>query len=86
MGVNVTINDNVVPIQDYNKPKKKLKYNTYKLLWLPHDIDLSKVKEYFMSLFKVYGFIRCTKFYEGKYVGRDAPEEEKDKLNSKLGI
>ena len=76
--VNIRINDDVIPIQDYNKPKKQLKYNTYKLLWLPHGVNLAEVKEYFMNLFGSHGDIRCTKFYEEKYFDRDAPEEQKE--------
>ena len=49
IGINHTINDEVLEIKDYNKPKIKLKYNTCKVLWLPYGADLQDVSDFILE-------------------------------------
>jgi len=82
VGVNVTINEEVVEIKDYNKPKKMLMYNTYKLLWLPHGTDLTNIENYVIDLIGPVGEIRVPKIYEEFYIDRDAPDKKKTEIKT----
>ena len=82
VGVNVTINEEVVEIKDYNKPKKMLMYNTYKLLWLPHGSGLTIVQNYVIGLIGDVGEIRVPKIYEELYIDRDAPAKKKTEIKT----
>ena len=83
LDINVTINEEMVTIRDYNKPKKLVKYNTYKLLWLPHGTNLIEVEKYVLESVKVLGGdVRVTKIKEEIYVDRDAPEVKEIKTGN----
>ena len=49
IGIKITISDKVLEIKGYNKPKLKLKYNIYKVLWLPYGADLQDVSDFIIG-------------------------------------
>ena len=86
IGINLTINDEVLEIKDYNKPKLKLKYNTYKVLWLPHGADLQDVSDFILEqLENTNQQFRVVKCYEEIYKDLDDIEHDKEETQIKTG-
>ena len=81
IGLNLIIGEESVKIEDYNSvPQKfKVKYDTYKILWLFHRQDLMNIKTFILQLLNVKNDdIRLIKFYEETYNDLDDLRESAD--------
>jgi hypothetical protein len=80
-GCNIIVGDESIKIEDYNSiPQKfKIKYETYKILWLYHRQDLMSIQKFIMQLLNVKNDdIRIVKCYEEIYNDLDDLRESDD--------
>ena len=81
IGLNIIVGDESVKIEDYNSlPQKfKVKYDTYKILWLFHKQDLMNIQKFILQLLNVKNDdIRIVKCYEEIYNDLDDLRESAD--------
>jgi hypothetical protein len=80
-GLNLIFGEESVKIEDYNSvPQKfKVKYDTYKILWLFHRQDHQNIKKFIWQLLDVKNDdVRLVKFYEETYNDLDDLRESAD--------
>jgi hypothetical protein len=81
VGLNLLVGEESVKIEDCNSvPQKfKVKYDTYKILWLFHRKDLQNIQKFILQLLDVKNDdIRLVKFYEETYNNLDDLRESAD--------
>ena len=81
IGINLVFGDETVQIEDYNSiPQKfKLKFDTYKIVWLFHRQDLESIRNFILQLLNVKNDeIRIVKCYEEIYKDLDDLRESDD--------
>jgi hypothetical protein len=81
VGLNLIFGEESVKIEDYNSvPQKfKVKYDTYKILWLFHRQDHQNIKKFIWQLLDVKNDdVRLVKFYEETYNDLDDLRESAD--------